>query len=613
MLKKILPIILVAASLCFSQTRDQLNNQFLLGQSFTQAGQYEKAKPIFEKLYEAQPGNYQYFQKLNEVYIHLKEYNSSIHLINNKISNSSGNINLYGLLGTTYYLMGNEQKAFSVWDDALKKFPHNEMNYRVMANYAIERRAFNKAIKYLEEGKKVSSNPIYFSYDLANLYAITMQFTNATEEYCFILTKQTGQLRNIENRILNYINKPDALSKTLKVVQKYADDNVNFKYLLARLYLEDKNYEEAFHVYLQIDKIQNNQGAELFNFAKFLYGEKVYKTASKVYDVLLSKYPNSPFASQAKLGYAKSLEAILDEQNSEGNSTWKPFYKIKTSDSSEIEKVISAYTELTKLYPHSEVANESFLRIAEIKLNNQNDLNSAEEYLHRIVDDSPMSKFAPKAFEDLGEIYLRKGNLDSSAVEFSKVIHAARSSKENKNYANYRLARIDFYKGNFSKAKAILNKIISDLKDNNANDALEMSMLLNTSRNDSSNLVKFAHAELLTEQKKFKEAESKFKEVAGEKTKFMLQNLSELRNAEMELAMNNLDSAVVLLNKIVDEGDANIYADKALYLEGKIYQFGLNQINEAVKAYEKLLAKFPNSLYLDEARVQINKLKDKLS
>jgi outer membrane protein assembly factor BamD (BamD/ComL family) len=45
---------------------------------------------------------------------------------------------------------------------------------------------------------------------------------------------------------------------------------------------------------------------------------------------------------------------------------------------------------------------------------------------------------------------------------------------------------------------------------------------------------------------------------------------------------------------------------------GKIYQFGINDSAKAVSAYENLLAKFPDSLYLDEARNQIVKLKDKI-
>ena len=74
--------------------------------------------------------------------------------------------------------------------------------------------------------------------------------------------------------------------------------------------------------------------------------------------------------------------------------------------------------------------------------------------------------------------------------------------------------------------------------------------------------------------------------------------------------MNNLDSAIAVFQRIANEGQKNIYADKALYLLGEIYQFGLKNKAKATETYENLLAKFPNSLYLDDARAQIVKLRD---
>jgi outer membrane protein assembly factor BamD (BamD/ComL family) len=48
-------------------------------------------------------------------------------------------------------------------------------------------------------------------------------------------------------------------------------------------------------------------------------------------------------------------------------------------------------------------------------------------------------------------------------------------------------------------------------------------------------------------------------------------------------------------------------------LQGNIYQFAKKDSPKAIEIYESLLAKFPNSIYLDEAREAINKLKNKIS
>ena len=611
MIKKVFPLVFFISSLLGAQQLSNDNNQYILAQNYIQAGMYAKAQPILEELYKNQPGNYEYFNSLNQVYTQLKDYDASIALIEDRIKMSSPDINLYGMLGTTYYMKGNEKEAFKTWDDALKTLPQSEVNYRVIANYALDRRAFDKAIVYLKKGQDISSNPIYFAYDLGNLYSVTMQYKDATDEYCFILTKYPSQLNTIETRILNYINKPGALEQALPVVEKYANsDEINFKFLLARLFIEKKSYDKAYDIYKDIEVIQKDQGAQLLSFAQFLYGEKIFKTAAKVYSDIINNYPNSAIVSTAKLGYAKTLEALLDENSDSSLPLWKPYYEIPPCNSSEIDKVISAYLEINKLYPHSEVANEALLRIGNIKLDRQMDIKEAEKYFNMIVEDSPLSKYSGEAYNGLAKAAIFNGDLKNAAADFSKIISNDRNSKDLRNLAAYRLARINFFKGDFSKTKQYLKNILNDLKSNTANDALELSLLMNTSQNDSSNLMIFASGELLAEQKRFEDAEKKYKVVAADPNKLMLQNLAVFRSGEMDLAMNNLDSAIAVFQRIANEGQKNIYADKALYLLGEIYQFGLKNKAKATETYENLLAKFPNSLYLDDARAQIVKLRD---
>src|SRR3989339_2042192 len=88
-----------------------INNKIMLAQSFEQAGDYDKAAKLFEEIYSLQPQNYQIFESLNRVYVQSKKYESSAKLIESRIKNSPQDVNLYGMLGTTYYLMGDEQKA----------------------------------------------------------------------------------------------------------------------------------------------------------------------------------------------------------------------------------------------------------------------------------------------------------------------------------------------------------------------------------------------------------------------------------------------------------------------------------------------------------------------
>ena len=79
----------------------------------------------------------------------------------------------------------------------------------------------------------------------------------------------------------------------------------------------------------------------------------------------------------------------------------------------------------------------------------------------------------------------------------------------------------------------------------------------------------------------------------------------------MMIAIDNCTEATSILDSISAEGEKNIYSDKAVYLLGKIQQFGLKNYTKAEEYYQKLLADYPKSIYLDDARAQIILLQNK--
>ncbi len=591
-----------------------INNKIMLAQSFEQAGDYDKAISLFEEIYSIQPQNYQVFESLNRVYIQSKKYDKSISLIESKIKLNPKDVNLFGMLGSTYFLKGDEKKAFEVWEDGIKTAPDNQMHYRVIANFAMQRRAFDKAIDYLKRGKSIAQNPDIFSYDLANLYSLLMRYKDAAEEYCFLLNLQPNQLSAIENRILSYSNKPDALSQTIEVIENWRrKDNIGFQYLLARLYVEAKSFDKAYSLYIKIDEQQQNKGQELYNFAMLVYNEKEYSLSAKIYEDIINKYPQTQYAAASKLGLAKALESILEEEIALESPKWKPLSKPISIDTLKTKKVIDSYHELTKVYPNSDVAFEAYFRIGNIYFTKLNNPAKAKEYFEKILSEASLSRFAVEASNQLAKIHLVEGNLEKAKFYFENIARNGRASEENKNYANYQIARINLFAGNFSDAKMSLSKVMTNLRDNTANDAIELSIILNTASNDSSNLVNFGKAEFLTEQGRFSEASVLYNQIGSDPNAFVLHHICKLRQAEAELAMDNFDKSIELLEKITSEGEKNIYADKALYLIARIYQFGKKNIPKAIEYYEALLAKFPSSLYLDQSREVVKKLKNKVS
>jgi tetratricopeptide (TPR) repeat protein len=604
---------IISILLMFSAYSQQRNEQKLsLAQSYEQIGEFDSAAKLYEELYESDPTNSQYIISLYRVYTQLKNYAALVNILDQRVKQKPDDIEAYGMLGSTYYLMGNEEKAFEIWNEPFQSGNVNPVFYRLIANYALERRAFEVAIELYEEGKKVSNDKIIYSFDLARLYSLTMQFDKAAQEYCDILSIDPTQENIVETRVFENINRPGALDATLKVIEDCDDNNnLSFSYLLARLYTEKKSYQKAYEIYLNIDEKLSSKGKELYNYARQMFTEKEYGLAAEIFKTITDRYPDSPIQSQAFLGYARSLEAELFEDYEKTLPLWKPYFPMEKFQSEKTEEVLNAFNVVTNLYKHSEPAYESILRTAVIEFYLLEDYEEAKRLLEVIVKEASLSKNSAEAYLELGNIAMIEGNLDEAEKDFLAILKLITASDDQKSKAIYKLGKVSFYQGQFDEAGKYLSQVLGNLKDNSANDAIELMLLLNPKMNDSSNLVTYAQAEFLAEQKRFNEAAINYKKLANNQQAFVLHSISAVKYGEMLLAVDNYTESISVLEDVAAEGEKNIYADKAVYLLGKINQYGIKNYIKAEEFYQKLLAEYPKSIYADDARTQILLLQNK--
>lgn len=610
-MKKTLFILFLVVEL-FAQQNPFDINQFMLAEAYEQQGNYSKAIEIIEQLYTKDTQNPNYFNKLVNLYITSKNFDAAVSLLNSRIKMFPQDPDNYGQLGSVYYMMGDYKKAKDVWEIPLAKTNRNSMNFRVIANYAIERRAFETAIEFLNRGKKESDDPTMYSFDLGELYSLTMQYENASKEYCELLKKNPGLYSTVEAKIFSFINKPEALQPTIKVVSSYQSQDVVFKLFLAKLMVEDKKYDKAFELYIEVDKIQNTGGQLLIDYANFLFNEEKFQLAKEAYEFIIKNFPESKQIPSAKLGLTKTLESLTLQEFRKLNPEWKTFYSTVYLTEEKTQKILSAYKEVIDLYKHSEIAIEARYRSALILYYVNNKPEKAIEQLNEIINLYPTSTYFPKALIELGNIYLQTAQIEIAKEKYLSAQNSSRVFEDDRNIASLQLSKVLASEGNFNAAIESLKKITFNLKNDLTNDALEFSLIMNTAKNDSSNLVKFCKAEIFTEQKNFTSAKSIYEEIALNPQAFVLHSICKLRSAEMELALNNYPEALKKLGAIVDEEEKNIYSDKALYLTAKIYEYGIIDLSKAIESYQKLLGRFPKSIYLDEARERIQHLREKM-
>ena len=604
-LSNILILLTIMTSLIFAQTN--LSNKYRLARTYEQNGELQKAKSIYEELVEAEPTNNQYSNSLNEVYMKLKEYENSVKFLSERIERNPKDVSLYGMIGSTFYLMGNNEKASEIWEKGIAINNNSMINYSIIANYAIQNRAFQYAIEYLTKGKKTTDNPTQFSYQLAQIYSVTMDFRSASEEYCQVLITQPKQLDYVKRRMQSYLSAPGALEQSIYVAKKYSDSN-SIQELLIFLYMENEQFDYAYKLVVVLDTEQNRNGILIYNFANDAFISSEYSIASEAYNYIMKNYPNSPLVISSQIGYAKTLEAELDIKI-KSREDWKPIKAADTTDASKYNPVLQTYGKILLKISGTEAVNEVLYRMGAIKLYRFNDLDGASEDFSKILINSTLSQFYGVANIKLADISIQKGELEKAKNYLINSFSSIKTPKEIKSEAKYKMALIQFWDSQFDRSLKTISDINQDLSNNNSNDAIELSLIINMGKRDSLNLVKFANADKLTRQKNFAEAEKIFIDLSEIENFYLLNNIAQFKYAEILIAQNNYPVAIEILKKLSEKEKLNIFTDKSLFLLARVYEYGIGDKKTAICVYEDILERYPNSLYLASARENIKRLK----
>jgi len=608
-MKRFLFIFIILPAVLFSQ--NNLENKFRLAKIYLQNGETDKAKQILIELNSMQPWNQTYLIELNNAYLSLKEYQSSIDLLTKRIELNPKDISCYGLLGSTYFIMGESEKAYLIWDKAFSVVPVSSNIYRLMANYPIENRAFDKAIEYLKKGQNISGDPNIFSFDLASLYSATMNYKSAAEEYCGLLSSQSQQLEIVKSRLLTFIDRQDATEIVLSVVSNYFEQKKNneFTELYISLLLHVKKYDVAYNVISELNQTLKLSSERNLNFAKLFLREKAFSIARKTFEYCLMT-KDSKIAAEAKIGLAKSAEEELNNKIADNLWLDEKYLHVDSSEALKYREIIKLYEDIEKLYVGSETANEALFRQGEIFSDRLFKYDYALEKYQTLSSKYPSSKFAVEAREKVFLCKVMLNRIEEAEQDILSFSKYPRVTKEKIIAVNFLLAKIKFWQSQFTEALQLLAEVTENMEINEANDAIELSMIINFNISDSLNLTKYAKADLMFAQSKYSEAKSIFVELANNESLVLLGKFAKMKTAEINIAEKDYSKAIATLKEISNE-EISFLNDKCAFLLGGIYYFVIKNYSQAEIEFNSLLEKFPNSIYAEKSRDLVNQIEER--
>jgi len=583
----------------YSQTTTE--RKLSLAQSYEQAGQLDNAIRIYEEVYVQDKGYLQAFHGLIRSY-KLKNMNAKLlELLEDRIQFDKKAVN-YILLGEARWNAGKSSEADEAWENAQKAEPKNQFMYSDLADVQSRLQLYNKAINtYITARKNVSTNNglTLFTEELSKLYIAVGDTKGAINESLKLLM-EAGALPAVEARIYALMQDDDNLKIIDDTLNDFIDKNSS-NYMANELYSWYQsnlgNHEKALEYTIKADDISNQEGRLIITYGGNAEQAGNTDIALEAYQYIIDQGKSNKFFTSAIYSYTRTLEAkmMFDKNLSKDN----------------IQQIIKRYRTITEEFPKSTTAADAYLEIARLQKDRLHDYKKSEETLFELTKEIPGAPQAGTAMVELSEIFISRGDLveAKSFLETAKARYA-RSNRDLSEIVGYRQALIEYYTGNLDSAEALF-LVLSEVKDNDiANDVLEKSSIISDKYKEEDKVKVFAAAEYDIIRLDTVSAITKYESIINELRNFDTEiwQRSHLILSDIYMARNNVQKADFYLEEFIKNLPDGVHTDKALFkLATNKVVAGEN--SKAIDLYSKILINFPNSIYLDQARLKIRELR----
>lgn len=463
-----------------------------LAKNFFDQGEYEKALKIYQKLYEGNPANPVYFNGVVSANQQMENFEEAEKMLMERLSRSANNPSILIELGHNFELQNNEGKAKRFYDEALQAI-ESRPNYA----YAIARgfEQYNlldyaaKAYEWAME-KSVDRN---YNLQLARIYGEQGKIEEMFSNYLDLI-EDDMKFYGIANREFNRYISEDAQSEANIIFRKLLlkrlqeDPQLLYNEMLSWLFIQQKDFDKAFAQERAIFKRSENSLQGILNLAVLAREAEEFETAEEIIGYAIEESPSRTFNLQAR-------HFLLN-------------IKQETSGREDLAKVEEDFKSLLEEYGYSLETLDVQIDYANFIAFSLDKKEEAISLLKRSAEISPDKFNTAKVKMAMADILVVQEKFNEALIYYSQIQNLVKNDVISQN-ARFKVAKTSYYKGDFEWAKTQLDILKSSTSQLIANDAMELSLLISdNSLEDSTQtaLKKFAHADLLTFQKKYSEA-----------------------------------------------------------------------------------------------------------
>lgn len=584
------------------QNEVQMTSRLAL--SYYNAKDYEKAAPLLLEVYNLSKNNYYFRLYLNSL-IEQQEFATAETQIQNelkKMRNPDPEFTIHWgfVLKAQKKLKEGEEK----YSEALKMTPASKGNILMTANAFTQWQEFEWAKKvYLKGRKEIPQEQ--FNYELARAYLYLRDYEQMMEEYLNLLKQDENQLSRIQSALSSAmrIDVDDGLrsgfrAQVLKRIQ--AEPNIiGYNRLLIWFFLQEKQFAGALRQSIALDHRTEAEDNQIFQLGQMALNNKMYDEAERAFNYLVDKGENSPLYVPAFVQniHASYLRYTTGDAESQTDGTG---LAAKFDHSLEMLGYSAGTLGLINDYAH----------LLAFFLNDTNKAISVLEKGLEIPRLKPEESGILKT--EMADIYVYSGDPWEATLLYSQVIDANKNNSLG-DEVKLKKAKLGYYLGNFSWAKAQLDVLKASTSKLTANDAMELSMLIGNNLNLDTTAVPlqmFSRADLLFFRNKEAEALATLDSIAEIFPYHSLTDNILFRKAKIEIDRNNFETAAEYLQEITDNFSYGLLADDALFMQAELFNYHLNEKEKAKELYRMMLTRHPGSVFTEESREKFRELRE---
>lgn len=564
------------------------------------SGEYKKAVIIYESLYS----NKQFKELVYENYLNslfkLKEYNEAEKIIRKRIKEDGNKLEFLFDLALTYQEKGIPAEADKIYNDIIKNLKPDIFYINEIASQFFNINNYQLALKTFLQGRKLLNDENQFAAELVNLYRYERNKEGVTRESLKLVALNPAYLGITKSTILRTyeVNSDYHILKSaiLRDIQKNPQ-NIELIDLLAWTFLQLKDYDMALIQTIALDKRTNDNGAHVYALSNVFLNNLAYSAAEKGFNYLTEKGKENPYFIPAKINLLKikNKQLIVEKPN--------------TSSLLELEKDYSLLIAELGTSPQSLFA---IIELSKLKAYHLNKSVEAENILEKALDIKGLSLENLSYIKlDLADIYILNKNFWDASLMLGQVEKSFPNTPIGQE-AKFKNAKISFYNGDFKWAKSQLDVLKASTSQLIANDALDLSLLIqdNLFEDSSGTALKiYARAEFLRFINKNDEALNTLDSIKNNYSSNALVDDVLLSKAKIYNSQNKTNLAIEAYEEILAHHSQSIWVDDALYSLGILYQDNLADKEKALHYFQKLIEDYPGSLFVIDARNRFRALR----